>query len=56
MLPPQLSAATFFGRGWRDGVGMCQVGAFGIALEAGYEAILKKYYAGIELRKVLLST
>ena len=45
--------ATFFGRGWGHGVGMCQVGAYGMALAgAGYEEILKKYYTGIELQKV----
>jgi len=44
---------TFFGRGWGHGVGMCQVGAFGMALDgATYEEILKKYYKGIELRKL----
>jgi stage II sporulation protein D len=32
---------------------MCQVGAFGMALEgATYEQILKKYYTGIDLTKV----
>lgn len=45
--------ASFFGRGWGHGVGMCQVGAFGMALDgATYEEILKKYYRGIELRKL----
>jgi len=45
--------ATFFGRGWGHGVGMCQVGAYGMALDgAGYEEILKKYYKGIELKKM----
>ena len=45
--------ATFFGRGWGHGVGMCQVGAYGMALAgARYEEILKKYYAGIELQKL----
>jgi len=45
--------ATFFGRGWGHGVGMCQVGAFGMALEgATYEDILKKYYKGIVLTKL----
>jgi stage II sporulation protein D len=44
---------TFFGRGWGHGVGMCQVGAYGMALDgATYDEILKKYYAGIELRKL----
>ena len=44
---------TFYGRGWGHGVGMCQVGAYGMALDgATYEQILKKYYKGIELKKV----
>ena len=45
--------ATFFGRGWGHGVGMCQVGAYGMALAgATYEDILKKYYTGIELQRL----
>jgi stage II sporulation protein D len=45
--------ATFYGRGWGHGVGMCQVGAFGMALEgATFDRILKKYYTGIELKKL----
>lgn len=44
---------TFFGRGWGHGVGMCQVGAYGMALAgARVDEILKKYYTGIELLKV----
>jgi peptidoglycan hydrolase-like amidase len=44
---------TFYGRGWGHGVGMCQVGAYGMALEgATYEEILKKYYKGIDLKKL----
>lgn len=44
---------TFFGRGWGHGVGMCQVGAFGMALDgATHEEILNKYYKGIELKKL----
>ena len=44
---------TFYGRGWGHGVGMCQVGAFGMALDgATYDEILKKYYKGIELAKL----
>ncbi|HEX8473370.1 MAG TPA: SpoIID/LytB domain-containing protein [Pyrinomonadaceae bacterium] len=40
------------GRGWGHGVGMCQVGAYGLA-RAGwsYEKILKAYYTGITLTK-----
>ena len=44
---------TFYGRGWGHGVGMCQVGAYGMALDgATYEEILKKYYKGIDLKKL----
>jgi stage II sporulation protein D len=44
---------TFFGRGWGHGVGMCQVGAYGMALDgATYDEILRKYYKGIELTKL----
>jgi stage II sporulation protein D len=45
--------ATFFGRGWGHGVGMCQVGAYGMALDgATFDEILQKYYRGIELKKL----
>jgi stage II sporulation protein D len=44
---------SFFGRGWGHGVGMCQVGAYGMALDgATYEEILKRYYKGIELKRL----
>jgi peptidoglycan hydrolase-like amidase len=44
---------SFFGRGWGHGVGMCQVGAYGMAMDgATYDQILKKYYKGIELKKL----
>ncbi len=38
------------GKGWGHGVGLCQVGAFGMA-QAGssYQAILRHYYSGISL-------
>jgi stage II sporulation protein D len=49
----ELIGMTFYGRGWGHGVGMCQVGAYGMAMEgATYEEILKKYYKGIELTKL----
>ena len=40
------------GRGWGHGVGLCQVGAFGMA-QAGstFEEILKHYYTGISLSR-----
>lgn len=43
---------TFFGKGLGHGVGLCQVGAFGMALAgADYKKILKKYYQGIKITK-----
>ena len=44
---------VFTGRGWGHGVGMCQVGAYGMA-RAGltHDKILKAYYSGIELTKL----
>ena len=41
---------VFTGKGWGHGVGLCQVGAFGMA-QAGatYDQILRHYYADIEL-------
>lgn len=44
---------TFSGRGLGHGVGLCQVGAFGMAQAgANYKEILKKYYRGIIISKV----
>jgi stage II sporulation protein D len=47
-----IESFTFHGRGWGHGVGMCQVGAYGMA-RAGrsFEEILKTYYTGVELKK-----
>jgi stage II sporulation protein D len=48
-----LIGMTFYGSGWGHGVGMCQVGAFGMALDgAKYDEILKTYYTGIDLKKM----
>jgi stage II sporulation protein D len=46
-------AFVFTGRGWGHGVGLCQVGAYGLA-RAGltHEQILKHYYTGIELSRL----
>lgn len=43
---------VFTGKGWGHGVGLCQVGASGMA-QAGatYEQILKHYYTGIRLAR-----
>jgi stage II sporulation protein D len=44
---------TFSGRGWGHGVGLCQVGAYGLAIAGGkYQDILKKYYTGVKLDKI----
>ena len=49
----QLIGMTFYGSGWGHGVGMCQVGAYGMALDgATHQEILKKYYTGVELTKL----
>jgi stage II sporulation protein D len=41
---------VFLGRGWGHGVGMCQNGAFGMALAgATYDQILRRYYTGIDI-------
>jgi stage II sporulation protein D len=44
---------VFTGRGWGHGVGMCQVGAYGLARQGfTVDQILKVYYTGIELTKL----
>jgi stage II sporulation protein D len=44
---------NFLGRGWGHGVGMCQVGAYGLAKQGWTsEQILKAYYTGIELSRM----
>jgi stage II sporulation protein D len=48
----RVSGFVFTGRGWGHGVGMCQVGAYGLARQGwSSEQILKAYYTGIELTK-----
>ncbi len=48
-----LTNLTFWGRGFGHGVGLCQVGAFGMAQAgADYEEILKMYYYGIKISKI----
>ena len=40
----------FLGRGWGHGVGLCQNGAYGMALAgATYDRILEHYYTGIQI-------
>jgi stage II sporulation protein D len=49
----ELTHYVFNGRGWGHGVGLCQVGAYGMALAgADYREILKKYYHGIKIKQI----
>jgi len=41
---------TFFGKGWGHGVGMCQVGAYGMAFRGWtFDRIIKYYYTGVQI-------
>ncbi|HJW43620.1 MAG TPA: SpoIID/LytB domain-containing protein [Geothrix sp.] len=43
----------FYGRGWGHGLGMCQTGAYGMALEgATFTQVLQHYYPGMTLQRV----
>ena len=49
----RVTGFSFLGRGWGHGVGMCQVGAYGLAKQGfSYDQILKAYYTGIELKRL----
>jgi stage II sporulation protein D len=49
----RLDAVVFAGKGWGHGVGLCQVGAYGMALRGkGYRDILGHYYTGIEITRI----
>jgi stage II sporulation protein D len=48
-----VSEFVFIGRGWGHGVGMCQVGAYGLAKQGfSAEQIIKTYYTGVELTRM----
>jgi stage II sporulation protein D len=50
--PDGVDRYTFFGKGWGHGIGMCQVGAYGMAFRGWTaEQILKRYYTGIEVQR-----
>lgn len=51
LIPPERSPGWLFtGRGWGHGVGMCQIGAFGMAQRGhSYRDILRHYYSGVEI-------
>jgi stage II sporulation protein D len=45
-----IRAFVFSGKGWGHGVGLCQVGAFGMAIRGEpFERILRHYYTGAEI-------
>jgi len=49
----RVTGFLFTGRGWGHGVGMCQVGAYGLAKQGlTSDQILKTYYADIEITKL----
>jgi stage II sporulation protein D len=44
---------TFFGKGWGHGIGLCQVGSYGMAFRGlTAEQIVKRYYTGVEITRV----
>jgi stage II sporulation protein D len=48
-----ITHVIFQGRGYGHGVGMCQMGAKGLAAKGiGYDSILSLYYQGTELKKL----
>ena len=47
-----MQAVAFSGKGWGHGIGLCQVGAYGMALRGeDYRAILAHYYRGSRLER-----
>ncbi len=48
--PDGMDRYTFFGKGWGHGIGLCQVGSYGMAFRGWkYDQILKHYYTGVEI-------
>jgi stage II sporulation protein D len=48
----EIDAVVFAGKGWGHGVGLCQVGAYGMAVRgAKYREILSHYYRGAEISR-----
>jgi stage II sporulation protein D len=51
-----VAAWVFSGRGWGHGVGLCQVGAYGMAAAGhSYQEILAHYYTGVEVHSAVAS-
>jgi stage II sporulation protein D len=50
----EIEAVVFAGKGWGHGVGLCQVGAYGMALRgADYRAILAHYYTDAKIERLV---
>jgi stage II sporulation protein D len=48
----RITSAVFAGKGWGHGVGLCQVGAYGMAMRGSdYKEILAHYYPGTTISK-----
>jgi stage II sporulation protein D len=46
----KVDSFIFSGKGWGHGVGLCQVGSYGMALRGkNYDEILRHYYTGVEI-------
>ncbi|MGB3563662.1 MAG: SpoIID/LytB domain-containing protein [Thermoanaerobaculia bacterium] len=58
LTPPNGAAGWLFtGRGWGHGVGLCQVGAYGMGLRGhSYRDILEHFYTGVEISAVETSS
>ena len=53
----KIDTFIFTGKGWGHGVGMCQVGAYGMALRGrSHLEILQHYYSGITVQKISSAT
>ena len=49
----EITAVVFAGKGWGHGVGLCQVGAYGMAVRGSeYREILGHYYRGTQLAQL----
>jgi stage II sporulation protein D len=48
--PDGVARYTFWGKGWGHGTGMCQVGAYGMAVRGrSVDQIIRHYYTGVEI-------
>ena len=51
--PDGMDRYTFYGKGWGHGVGMCQVGAYGMAFRGWrFDRILKNFYTDVQIQKM----